>query len=610
VVRGDGDLGAAQPYRGDRVKGDWARRYPPLAGLALCVVIAALVLPSALNVPQTNPTTTPEIAPIPQKGDDTTAPDGGLASLGIAGGGGGAGSTTTTAPPPLVGSGSTPSGKRCVGNPPRQTEDPLSPPCVAYFDGDNGGATYKGVTAEEIRVLWHIGANEFGTSGTSRGNEAEPSPGVYDVHDAQYDSLSFRLLRLAERYFNERYQLYGRKVHFFVQVGAIFPPPEERRKEAVEGLQANPFVVVDQAPGATAEYVSAFADDDRLVFVESGGQELAVGLRQDFYRQHAGRIWSFGPSLEQRAASMVDYACTAVVNSPVSFSGVAADNGKPRKLAVVGMRDDVSFPEYTTYTKLISDGIRSCGGDIVVPDGRSTQHCWNERFSPCPEEAVQEMARYQQAGATTVLMTDNNDLNMYTGAETIRWQPEFVILGDGYGENTSGMQDTKSQAPDASAHVRAITSNALSPADPADRPCFRAAKSADPAAPDQDVRIFWCIMYPTLRTVFVGLQVAGPKLTPTAMDRGFHAIPPLRSTDPQTPACYFDPGDYSCTKDVTLMHWDQNGRTPGDTTAQGCWRMTGGGARYLRGTWPDRQIDDRARPDDPCSLIGPPSVTG
>ena len=588
---------------------DWARRYPPLGGLALCVLLAALVLPSALDIPQTNPTTTPEIAPVPETDESVEAPQGGLSSLGLASSGAG---PTTTLPPPLSaeGSGSTPTGKRCVGSPPRQTEDPLSPPCVAYFDGDNGGATYKGVTPEEIRVLYHVGANEFGTSGTSRGNESPPPFGVYDVHDEEQDYITFRLLRLAERYFNDRFQLYGRKVHFFVHIGAIFPPPEERRKEAVEGLEADPFVVVDDAAGATSEYVSAFADDERLVFVNSGGQEFAVGLSQDFYRAHAGRIWSFGPSLEQRVLSMVDYACTAVVNSPVSYSGVAADMGKPRRLALVGMRDDVNFPEYSAYADQIEAGLRSCGADIVVDDGRSTQHCWNERFSPCPEEAVSEMARYRQAGATTVVMADANDLNMYNGAEAVGWAPEFLVLGDGYGENTSGQQDAQDTAPNAAAHIRAVTSSTLSPSDPADRPCHRAAKSADPSAPDQDVRLFWCIMYPTLRTVFTGLQVAGPRLTPESMDRGFHAIPPTRSTDAQTPACYFDPGDYSCLKDVTLMWWDVNGRTPGDGTAEGCWRMTGGGARYLRGTWPDRQIDDRKRPDDPCSLIGPPSVTG
>src|SRR5207302_1644062 len=58
-----------------------------------------------------------------------------------------------------LGVGKNPTTKRCVGKPPRQAEDPMSPPCVAYFNGDNGGATYQGVTRDEITVaiLWNGG---------------------------------------------------------------------------------------------------------------------------------------------------------------------------------------------------------------------------------------------------------------------------------------------------------------------------------------------------------------------------------------------------------------------------------------------------------------------
>jgi hypothetical protein len=56
-------------------------------------------------------------------------------------------STTTTQPPV-----DTARVRQCFGDPPRQTEDPQSPPCVPYFDGDNGAVTSKGVDANEIRV--------------------------------------------------------------------------------------------------------------------------------------------------------------------------------------------------------------------------------------------------------------------------------------------------------------------------------------------------------------------------------------------------------------------------------------------------------------------------
>ncbi|HEX9766788.1 MAG TPA: hypothetical protein VGA36_08485, partial [Nitriliruptorales bacterium] len=56
---------------------DWRRRYPPLAGAVVATVLAVLVLPSALNVPQSNPTQTLEFAPIPPDQDQPPPPDSG-----------------------------------------------------------------------------------------------------------------------------------------------------------------------------------------------------------------------------------------------------------------------------------------------------------------------------------------------------------------------------------------------------------------------------------------------------------------------------------------------------------------------------------------------------
>ncbi|HUR49567.1 MAG TPA: hypothetical protein VMY88_08605, partial [Acidimicrobiales bacterium] len=135
------------------------RDYVPLALASVMMLGLLAVLPSALNLPQTTPSETLEYAPVPPEDDITTPPSGNLSSLGL-GSSSSLGSTGETAgpPPDLTGPGGkplkTPSTKRCVGSPPRQTEDPLSPPCVASYTGDNGGATYKGVTADEIRGIY------------------------------------------------------------------------------------------------------------------------------------------------------------------------------------------------------------------------------------------------------------------------------------------------------------------------------------------------------------------------------------------------------------------------------------------------------------------------
>src|SRR5918992_186795 len=139
----------------------WLRRYPPITAFVLALLIAAVILPSALNLPQANPTQVLEYAPIPPD-EDAPPPqsEGSISSLGL---GGSSSLTTGLNPNPrlpgLGGKGLKPIVKKCVGKPPRQTEDPNAPPCVPFFEGDNGGSTWQGVKDDEITVLVYRSAS-------------------------------------------------------------------------------------------------------------------------------------------------------------------------------------------------------------------------------------------------------------------------------------------------------------------------------------------------------------------------------------------------------------------------------------------------------------------
>src|SRR5687768_14862135 len=124
---------------------DWSRKYPPLLALGVAALLILAVLPNSLNLPQTNPTQTLEYAPVPPEDESNDVPpSGNLAAVGLGSssgiqGGGAAGGndevpTTTTLLEEELGALPSDSGqkgqatnKRCVGNPPRQTEDPLAP---------------------------------------------------------------------------------------------------------------------------------------------------------------------------------------------------------------------------------------------------------------------------------------------------------------------------------------------------------------------------------------------------------------------------------------------------------------------------------------------------
>lgn len=98
--------------------------------------------------------------------------------------------------------------------------------------------------------------------------------------------------------------------------------------------------------------------------------------------------------------------------------------------------------------------------------------------------------------------------------------------------------------------------------------------------------------------MFTGFQVAGPRLTPGTIDKGFHAIPPGPSGNPAVPACFYNSGDFTCVKDATAMWFDPSGSVGGNP---GCWRMPDNGKRYLPDGWPTGNVESQRTAKDPCN---------
>ena len=73
-------------------------------------------------------------------------------------------------------------------------------------------------------------------------------------------------------------------------------------------------------------------------------------------------------------------------------------------------------------------------------------------------------------------------------------------------------------------------------------------------------------------------------------------------TNPAVPACFYDPGDYTCVKDATVIYWDPLGQDPA-YESKGCYRMVEDGKRYTSRTWPKGNLDAQVRPahDEVCN---------
>lgn len=581
----------------------WSRRYPPLASAAVAMLLALFVLPSALNVPQSNPTQTLEFAPIPP--DDNPPPPevANLESLSLGTSAGlpadapGGNHDTGLPPPPAIpdGVGETPVTKRCVGSPPRQSEDPLSPPCVAHFQGDNSGATHAGVSEDEITVLIYMDSARC-EGATSRGFEC-PTPGsLIDLQAAPQDDdhSSVRILRAYMAHFNDRFQTYNRTVHgwaYYDRAGTQgAATSEDRRAEAAELMaELEPFAVMPYAVTYNVDFLDEVVNRGALTFGSLGAQPAS------FYRQHPGRIWSFLPSIEQQANVFTDFVCTMIAPYPTEFSGNLGENGQSRIFGLLRTSDERK-QNLIRYGDVIQQQLEDCGIEFEVtatyPRAGSIYETDNQ------QAASQNMPTFASRGVTTIIRSQGMETWHSRVAGSMGYQPEWIIAGDGQSEGSTPATFQDQETWDD--HAWVVTSLPL--AKPNDqRMCDRALREGAPDMPKED-RDFSCdyrTYYEDLRMLFTGIQTAGPRLTPETLDQGLHAIPAVQSVDPTVPACFFEPGDYTCIKDAAVGHWDADAaRTE---VVNGCWIMASGANRWFAGAWPDAPLSSLIRPDDPCN---------
>jgi hypothetical protein len=211
------------------------------------------------------------------------------------------------------------------------------------------------------------------------------------------------------------------------------------------------------------------------------------------------------------------------------------------------------------------------------------------------------MAQFKSAGITTIIWAGGIETSMSGAASNINYYPEWVLAGDGAysdGFGTNTFQNGREWN-----HAMVVTFEPYQPAT-RDRVCYQSYRSVDPnTATDTDVETS-CTAYDELRQLFTGIQVAGPRLGPTSIDEGFHAIPPQSSFNPQVPACFYLPGDYTCIKDGVLEFWDSTGTPPGGSQPTGCWRAANHGQRYVTNAWPGTDPAAMRQPNDPCSGFG------
>jgi hypothetical protein len=265
-------------------------------------------------------------------------------------GGGGAGATGGSSSGGGTGTAAAGDTRHCRNG--RQTDVIFNaPPCAPKFTGDNGGATYAGVTAKEIKLVY------FECQPNEQVNAILATQGLA-ASQAETDAM----IDAAVKMMNERYEFYGRKLVWEHVIGdcPLTPPdPAKSRQAAAEVAKKKPFFVIHYAAGPESHDVWA-----QNGIISLGGPNQDVS----FYAGRRPFRWDVFPSGSEGADQVAEYYCKKLAGKPASNAGQVIHSsigGRTTKRHLGVVVPDNGNGASVPNARRVSAKVKECAGENV-----------------------------------------------------------------------------------------------------------------------------------------------------------------------------------------------------------------------------------------------------
>jgi hypothetical protein len=442
--------------------------------------------------------------------------------------------------------------------------DYFAPECYAPFEGDNGGATAPGVTADSIKVVYYLAQEEDPII-----NYITDAINSDDTIDQEIETM-----QNVVRYYQAYYETYGRTVELipFVATGGAADEVAARADAVRIAEEIQPFVVW-QGPALTP----AFGDElaARGVMCIS----CVPGQPTQFYQERAPYVWAIDGSQQQKQDHVVEFVRKQLIGKPASHAG--------EELAATERRFGLLYIETsaasTELAQRFAAEMEAAGAPLaeVIPYALDP--------ATIQQTALQAITRMKTAGVTTVIFTGDpvapRDFTREATAQA--YFPEWVVAAATLVDtNAFGRTYDQQQW----AHAFGVTQLAarLSP-EISGYPTLYEWFNGEPPPADAEIGVD----QPQAALFYSILQNTGPNLThETWAEALLNANPTARGAISQPSLSWGDKGlweyvDYHGIDDATLMWWDPElpGQDELRREAPGMWRFVDGGLRYLPGEW-------------------------
>ncbi len=443
--------------------------------------------------------------------------------------------------------------------------DFFAPDCYAPFEGDNGGATSRGVTADTISVVVYQGPD-----GDPVINYISDAVAVDDTNADERATIDVML-----EFYATFYELYGRTVEFtYFEGSGIATDEVSARADAVriaEDLQ--PFAVIG-GPALT----NAFADE------LAAREVLCIGCTPtqpaQWYVDRDPYVWGITAGSEQGRAHVLEFVTKQLVGRPAEHAGDEAFRTQERTFGLVYIE---SGAESQVIAQGYAAGLEAAGSSLTeslpyVLDPASIQ-----------QSAAQIIAKLKSSGVTTVILVGDpvapRDFTREATAQ--QYFPEWVV-GASALMDTTAFARTYDQQQWANAFGVTTLSARFTPENGGYYRLFRWYAGEEPPGADS-IGVFM----PGPALFHAVVQAAGPDLTPESFRDALFLIGDTQQAISQPYLSwgdrgYWDQPDYNGIDDATVFWWDPDATGPDEIRREGTgmWQYVDGGTRFLPGEWP------------------------
>jgi hypothetical protein len=439
-----------------------------------------------------------------------------------------------------------------------------APPCVPAFSGDNGGETYRGVTADKIKLAVML------VEGDAASQAVLTAAGANDSEEA----VRQQYLDYIE-YYSTHYEQYGREIEvkFYKSSGAA-TDDAAGRADAVRIANDGNFAVLN-APN------NAFVDE----LVARGVMCMCtVSLPATFYEQRAPFVWTTLMDSFQGYVHRAEFIGKRLAGGKAEFAGDPTLQLQDRVFGLAYYDDDQQSyrPGIDFFIPHLRDNygveLAAVVGYKGYPDVADSQ------------EAARPMIQKMIAsGVTSVVCACDPFAPIFFTQEATRqnYRPEWIITGSAL-TDTAFFARTYDQTQWANAFGVSFLTVGLPEELGDDYRKLEWHFGRPPVAEST----YGIIDSPT-QNFFDGVHLAGPNLNPGTFRDGMFRDGP-RAVGMRTVAAssfgtdVWGRPDYAALDDITLIWWDPRARGE-DETGQlglGLYRYVDGGKRYMPGSQP------------------------